>query len=77
MIFLKILKRKFASGTESNGLNRFLRIRRIMEHCLEHLFIIPQVVLIFSTKPISNSISLGLGFGLALGLKLGLVVVLE
>ena len=32
-------KRRIANGTESNGLNLFLRIREIVEHGLGHLFI--------------------------------------
>ena len=52
---------------ESKGLNLFQRIRGIVEQGLGYLFVNSStVVLIFSMKPISSSISLKYGlFGLA------------
>ena len=41
-----------ANGTESNGLNLFLWIKRTLEQALG--FLLPQAVLISSLKPISN-----------------------
>ena len=46
-----------ANGTESNGLNLFSQIKGIAEQSLS-TSLLPQVVLIFSIKPISSSISL-------------------
>ena len=40
-------------GTESEGLNLFLRIKGTVEQGLEHLSFLPQVVLISRIKPIS------------------------
>ena len=50
----KIEKFRVANGTESNRLKHFLQIREIMEKGLG-IFVLPQVVLISSIKPISSS----------------------
>ena len=57
----KIEKFRVANGTESNRLKHFLQISEIMEKGLG-TFVLPQVVLISSIKPILSSYLFKYGF---------------